>query len=181
MKNLAVGCLSLIIGLVAGAGFVFFLTSNAPKPTASIAAPAATGRPEVSVNVSAAYASSQIQQALRATGVAKNSTVTFAPPNLIHLATTIDVNALGLTLAVDANVTQSVAVQNGRVALTTNSVEVGGLTLSPSVVNSTIEPVRAQSESEINRIIQRALSGTGLRLSNIAMTTDSVTIELTSP
>ncbi len=179
MRTLFIGCLGLIIGMILGAGLVIFMSSTASKPATTIVPTAATAHPDVSISVSAAFASSQIQQVLRQSGTAKNSTVTFAAPNLIRVATSIDVNALGLSLTVDTNVAMRVAVQNRRIVLITDGVDVGGLTLSPSIINSTIEPLRTQAEGEINRVVQNALLGTNLRVSNIDITTDSITIELT--
>lgn len=180
MKTLSVGCLGLIIGLIAGAGLVLFATSNAFKPSPTVAPPADSARSEISINVSAAYAAAQVQRALRASGIAKNAAVTFAAPNLIRVATTVEVNALGIPLSVNANVAMSVAVQRGRIALTVESVDAAGFTLSPSVISSTVEPVRAQAEDEINRVVARALQGSTLHVANIRIAPDAVTVELSS-
>ncbi len=178
MRTLFVGCLGLIIGLIAGVGLVIFATSTAFAPTPTITPPVAPARPEVSITVSAAFAASQVQQALRQGGIAKNAAITFAAPNVIRLVTTVEVNVLGLPLSVNANVGMRVTVQRGRIVLTTDSVDAGGLTLSPSLINSTVEPVRAQAEDEINRIAQRALQGSNLRVANIRIAADALTIEL---
>lgn len=178
MKTFFVGCIGLIIGLVAGAGLVIFATSTAFKPTSTIAPLVASTRPDVSIAVSAPYAAVQIQQTLRQSGIAKNATVTFAAPNLIRVATTVDVNVLGIPLSLNATVAMSVSVQRGRIVMATDSVDAGGLNLSPSLINSTVEPVRVQAEDEINRVVQRALQGSNLRVSNLRVAADALTVEL---
>lgn len=179
MKTLAVGCLGLVVGLIAGAGLILFMTSAAPKPTPTVAAPITSGHPEVSITVSAAFAASQIQQAVRQSGIAKTAAVSFAAPNLIRIATNVEVSVLSVPLSIDVTVAMRVMVQKGRIVFTTDSVDAGGLTLPPSVTSSTIEPVRVQAEDEINRIVQRALQGTNLHVSNIRIAADVLTVELT--
>lgn len=178
MKSLSVGCLGLLIGLIVGAGFVVFATSTVFKPTPTSTPPVTSARPEISITVTAPFVAAQLQQALRQGGIARNASVTFAAPDLIRVATTVDVNVLGATLAVNANAAMRVSVQKGRIVLTTDSVDAAGFILAPSFVSSTVEPVRVQAEDEINRIVQRALQGTNLRVSNIRIATDALTIEL---
>jgi hypothetical protein len=180
MKTFFVGCLGLIIGMIAGAGLILFATTAAfkPTPTATVAAPLAPAHPEVSITVNAAFAASQMQHVVRQSGVAPSAAVTFAAPNLIRMATNVEVNVLGVPLSIDVTVAMRVTVQKGRIVLTTDSVDAGGLTLPPSVASS-IEPLRVQAEDEINRIVQRALQGTNLRVSSIRIAADALTIELT--
>jgi len=178
MKTISVGCLGLVIGLIVGAALVYLALYPAPKPTPSAAVPIASTRPELAINVNASYAASQIQQVIRQGGLAKNATTTFGPPNLIRVATTVDVSVLGVPLSVNATIAMRVTVQKARIVLTTDSVDAGGFAISPSLVNSTVEPGRVQAEEEINRVVQRALQGYNLRISNIRMTAEDLNIEL---
>ncbi len=181
MKTLAVGFLGLFIGLIAGLSLFFIGISTTPKqPNPPVTSPAAAARPELSVIVSAPFAAAQIQQVIRTSGIAKNATVTFAPPNLIRVATNVEVNVLGLPLSINATVSMRLTVQKGLVVLTTDSVDAGGFSMPSSVIDSTVEPVRAQAEEQINRLVQRQLQGTNLHLSNIRITADALTVELSA-
>jgi len=180
MKNLAVGCLGAVLGLIVGlalafAGAQFLQSSNStdvPMPVPPQA--------DVTITTSAAFINSQMQPAVKQSGLAKQATITLASPNLIQVAATVDANVLGLPLTVNATASMRVSVQRGRILLTVDKVDSGGVTVPQSIIGPTVEKMRAAAESQINQLVQRALQGTTLRVTNIHITPDEMIVDLTS-
>ncbi len=177
MKTLLIGCFGLIVGLLVGIAFTM-LGSNASSKPAPIAPSARSARPELAITASAPFVSSQLQQALRANGIVKNAIVTLATPNLIRIVASTDVKVLGFQITLDANVAMRLSVQNGRIVLKTDSVDMGGFPVPQGTLDSTVEQLRAQAEDQMNRVAQSALRGTNLRVSDIRMTENDMTVEL---
>ncbi len=183
MKSFLFGCVGTFIGLVLVVVLLVMLgVFNAPAtPSGLTASPVAvTGQPDISITASTQYVNTQMQKAIGQTGLVKQATANFAPPNLIRIVAPINVALLGQTLAVNVNATMSVSVQNGRAILKMEQVEAGGFNVPSSVVSSQAEPLRAQAEQQINQLILRELQGSGLSLSNIRVTSDALTIDLVS-
>ena len=61
-----------------------------------------------------------------------------------------------------------------------DSVDANGMNVPSELIGSYMETVRAQGEDQLNKLIQRGLQGTGLRLVNIRVAPEAVTIDLTS-
>jgi hypothetical protein len=181
MKDFALGCISVLIGMFLGAAIVLvsipLLNAGGiqPTPAPDTLLP---DRPAVSVTASAAFMNSQMQPVLRQSGLASQATITFAAPNLIRFAAPMRITLLGQPIQVNAMVTMSIVVKSGRTVLTVEQVEANGLTVPREVVPAAIETMRAQSEDQVNRLIQRSLQGTGLRVINIRISPDAVIVDL---
>lgn len=169
--------------MVAAIGSTLYVVGafSPPRPAATVSASSSSARPDLSITASASLVSTQLHQVLRSNEIAKNATVTFAAPNLARVAATTDVSILGFSLTLNANVTFSVSAQNGRIVIKTESVDVAGLSLGQGAFDSTVERTRAETEDQLNRVVQNALRGTNLRISNIRMSESDVTVELVSP
>jgi hypothetical protein len=180
MKEIAVGCASAMLGLVAGAVLTFgamsFLTKEA-SPVANQPIPSAS-RADVTITVSASYLNAQLQQVVKQTGFAKQATLTLVAPNIVQVIIAVETKILGQTVSGNATVRLRVSVQNGRVSLGVEKIDVSGIGVSQSLVAPMAEQLRAQAEDQINKMIQRELQGTGLRLVNLRMTPSEIAADL---
>lgn len=177
MKSILIGLIGVLIGIVLGIA-IAILGASAFSKSVPPSAVQPSGRPDLSVTASAPFVATQLEQTLRASGLAKNSTVAFAAPNLIRIAAIQDVRVLGFAISINANVMMRVTVQNGRIILKTESVDTGGIPVPQNVMDSTIEPARIQAEDQLNRLVQSGLRGTNLRVVGIRMTENEVAVEL---
>ena len=180
MKEIAIGCTSVILGLVVGIVLTFGVMALLPKESSpGMTAPlASTVRADVAVTVSANYLKAQLQQVVKQTGLAKPATLTLAAPNIVQVAVAVDTKILGQTISGNATARMRVSVQNARVLLAVEKLDVSGVGISQALVSPTIEQLRAQAEDQINRMIQRELQGTGLRLSNIRVIPSDIAADL---
>lgn len=185
MKEVAVGCVSAILGLGIGIVLMFGAMTFLPKADAPAAEKVATvvsgSRGDVTITVSAKYLNAQLQQIAKQTGLAKQVTLTLIAPNIIQVVIVVDTKILGQTFSGSATARLRVSVQNSRVALAVEKIDVSGIGVSQSLVASTVEQIRVQAEEQINRALQRELQGTGLRLSNIRITTSEIIVDLVNP
>jgi hypothetical protein len=147
--------------------------ANTPVPGAS--------RSDVTVTVGASYLNAQMQQIVKQTGLAKQATLTLVAPNLAQINATIETKILGQTISGNATARMRVLVQNGRVLLAVEKIDVSGIGVSQSLVAPVVEQFRAQAEDQINRALQRELQGTGLRLSNIRIASNEIAVDLVNP
>ncbi len=180
MKNFSIGCAGIVLGIILGIGLTIGAAQFLQKRNPPIIPPPRTERPDISVVVSAAFVNSQLQQVVREIGIVKQATVTLAAPNIIRTTTATDVSFAGQTFTVNATITLRVTVDNGRAVLIVDSIDAGGLNLAQSFVASTIERFRAAGEDQLNRVIQRELQGTGLRLVNVRITPNDLTADFSS-
>ncbi len=185
MRNLFLGCVGLILGFVGGAVVILlllWLLGLAGFPQTPETQPVLLpNRPDVSITASASFGKEQLEQAIVQSGTATSATVAFASPNLVRITSPVTVNLLGQPLSVDATVIMVLAVQRGRIILTTQSVDAGGISVSPSAFASTLERMRALGEDQLNRQMQRALQGTQLQVIGIRVSPDSITVDLNAP
>ena len=181
MKSFGAGCIGIILGLVVGIvltfGVVQLMGSSTEQPTTPLTV--ATGAPDVSVTASLPFINSQLQQAVSQSGLGKQATVTLASPNGIQVAANVDASALiGIPVTVNATMSMHVSVQNGRILLTVDKVDAGGVGVPQSLLGSTVEQMRALAENQINRMVQRALEGTTLHVVDVRVTPHAMTIDL---
>jgi len=183
MKSIAFGCLGVVLGLVVGAILAIAATQFAGsanlQPT--VAPTILTSQSDVSITASAAFMNSQLQQAVKQSGLAKQATITLAPPNLIQVATAVDASAFGLPVTVNATVALRVLVQRGRIVLEVAKVDAGGVAVAQSAIGPSVEKMRVAAENQINQLVQRALQGTALRVSNVRVTPSDLSIDLVNP
>ncbi|MBI4789641.1 MAG: hypothetical protein HY782_21640 [Chloroflexi bacterium] len=139
-----------------------------------------TDRPDLSISASAAYVNTQIQPAIRSSGIAKQATITLAAPNYVIIAAPVSIKVLGQSLQLNATTTMGLKVQNGRALLTIEKVDANGMSVPAELLVSYLEPLRAQGEDQLNRLVQRSLQGTGLRLANLRVAPEAITIDLSS-
>jgi hypothetical protein len=180
MKSLGAGCIGIVLGLIAGIVLTFGAVqlmgsgSDQPaKPTLS------AGASDVSVTASLPFINSQLRQAVEQSGLGKQATVTLVSPNVIQVAASVDASALiGIPVTVNATMSMHVSVKNGRILLTVDKVDAGGVGVPQSIMGSTVEQMRALAENQINRMVQRALEGTTLRVVDVHVTPNALTIDL---
>jgi len=180
MRDIAIGCVSAILGLVVGVALTFGAMSLEPKTDSAekVASIAGSWRSDVTVTVTASYLNAQLQQVVKQTGLAKPATLTLVAPNIVQIVVAVDTKILGQTISGNATARMRVSVQNGRALPAIEKLDVSGIGISQSHVSPTIEQLRAQAEDQINRMIQRELQGTGLRLSNIRVTPSEIAADL---
>jgi len=182
MKTLAVGCLGAIVGLVLGILLTFgawsLWTRTNPSPQSAPILDASRG--DVTLTISANYLNARLQHIVKQTGLVKQATLTLLAPDIAQINATMDAKILGQTISGSALARVRIAVQNGRVLLTIEKVDVSGIGISQSFVTPVIEQLRAQMEDQINKVIQRELQGMGLRLVNIQVMPNRVTVDLTA-
>jgi len=179
MKQLFTGCLGIILGLLIGIGVTFAalslssqqITPVEPAPTLSAA------RPDVSVSATTSFINSQIQPMIRQSGLLKQATVALDAPNIMRVVATVDVMVLGQRVTTNATATMRVAVKNNRIALAVEKIEMGNAAIPASLISGTVESLRALAEDQINRLVQRALQGTTLRLIGIAVAPNDLTMQ----
>ncbi|MCI0477848.1 MAG: DUF2993 domain-containing protein [Anaerolineales bacterium] len=183
MKDLAIGCLGAILGLVVGIALTFGAMSLLPKTDSSekVASVISGSRGDVTITVSAKYLNAQLQQLTKQTGLAKQATLTLVAPNIVQVVVAVDTKILGQTISGNAIARLRVSVQNGRVALAVEKIDVSGIGVSQSLVAPMVEQVRTQAEDQINKMIQRELQGTGLRLSNVRVAPNEIAVDLVAP
>jgi uncharacterized protein YpmS len=181
MKSFGAGCIGIILGLVVGIVLTFgafqLMGSSSEQPAS--APTSLAGIPDVSVTASLPFINSQLQQAVNQSGLGKQATVTLASPDVIQVAADVDASALiGIPVTVNATMSMHVSVQNGRILLTVDKVDAGGVDVPQSLMGSTVEQMRALAENQINRMVQRALEGTTLRVVDVRVTPNAMTIDL---
>ncbi len=182
MKSVTFGCLGAILGLVAGVILAFAagqLMGSSAQPIDRPTSPPAS-QSAVSITASAAFLNSQLQQAARTSGLGRQASITLASPNLVQVAGTVDVSVLGVPLTVGATISMRVIAQRGRILLTVDRIDAGGITVPQSTIGPEVEKMRAAVENEINVLVQRALQGTSLRVSNIRVTPSDMSVDLVS-
>ena len=179
MRGLGIGCLGALLGLILGviltiAAGLFFGTGVASNP---VVPPAPSGQPDVTVVTSAAFLNTQFQTALKQSKLANQGMIAFASPNSARIAMPIDVTVLGQALSANTTVSLHVIVQNGRIVVVVDSVDVAGMNGAGALVKQPVEKARALLEDQINRLMQQTLKGTGLVLVNVTAATDNVTLQ----
>lgn len=175
MKSVGMGCLGIGLGVIVGIGLAFGANALFAGRAPNIAAPTLLpGQPDLTVTTSAAYLNTLVQPLARATGLARQATLSFSTPNLCRAVVVSD---LGTALTLNATITMRVAVQNGRITLTVQDTQVSGTSIAQVVVAQQVEKIRAQAEEQINRQLQRAVQGTGMRLVGIAFTPSEVMLQ----
>ncbi len=179
MKSLGVGCLGVLMGLVVGVILVlgtslFMGTRGLGNP---LVQPVDSGQPDVTVVTSAAFLNTEFQAAVRQNNLARSATISFSEPNAARISIPVNVTLLGQSMAVDATVSARAIVQNGRVVVIVDNIDVAGVNITGSLVKQPVERVRALLEDEINRLMQQELEGTGFRLINLNASPDSVTLQ----
>lgn len=181
MRQLFTGCLGIILGLLIGVGVTYAVLSMSSKQITPVG-PAPTlsaARPDVSVSASATFVNSQVQQMVRQSGLLKQATVTLDAPNIVRVAATVDVTVLGQRVTANATATMRVAVKSNRIALTVEKIDTGNAMIPVALVSGTVETLRALAEDEINRLVQRTLQGTNMRVVNVRVTPNDMTLDLT--
>jgi hypothetical protein len=181
MKWITVGCVSALVGLIVGVVVMFGASSLASQNHVSSVMPVPSTRADVSVTANVTFVNSQIQQTLRQSGLFKQANISFEAPNLFAVAGIVETTFLGQTISVNAIVRMRVQVRDSRAVFTIEQVDVAGFNVPQAAINSLVERSRAQAEDQVNQLIQRSLQGTTLRLSNIRITSDAMTIDLVSP
>ncbi len=179
MKEIAIGCVSAILGLMLGAALGFGVSRLVPSASApTIPAPiAAPGQADVSVVLSAAFLNAQMQQVAKPSGI-KSLSITLAAPNVMQAVAVVETSVLGQKISVNVRARTRVTVQSGRIRLTVEQVETSGVSVPSSLVNSTVETLRVQAETQVNLLVQRALQGTSLRVTGVVITPNDVTFLL---
>ena len=183
MKSLALGCVSIVVGIFIGALLILLVAPALSvggldkAPADSVVAPS---RSDLTISASAPFVNAQIQPAIRQSGIAKEATITFAAPNFVIMSAPVSVKLLGQTIQVSATTTLGLKVQNGRAVLTIEKVDANGFSVPPELLASYTENLRAQGEDQINRLVQRGLQGTTLRLTGIRVSSDAITMDLSS-
>ncbi|MBI5034089.1 MAG: hypothetical protein HZB51_26510 [Chloroflexi bacterium] len=182
MKQLAGGCVGAIMGLIVGivltfAAMTFMTRQNVPAVTATTPTP---GRSDVSITANATFINSQIQQTIRQSGLLKQASVTLASPNIIQINAAVDTTILGQRITANPTAIMRVAVKNNRIALSVEKIDTGNAAVPTSLMSGTTETLRAQAEDVINRQIQRALQGTSMKIVNVRMTPNEMTLDLVS-
>lgn len=181
MKQFGIGCLVAVVGVVVGAlvtfGLLQLMASSYVPPPAPILPSAQS---DVSITASAAFINAQLQQAVKQSGLAKQATITLASPNVIQVVAPVDASAFGFPITVNATVSLRVLVQRGRVVLAIEKVDAGGVALAQSMLGPAVEKMRASAEDQLNRLVQRALQGSGLSISNVRVTPVDLTVDLMS-
>jgi len=176
---LAVICviLGLCLGVAATAGFFSVgirqtLATPAPPPNGVYA--------DLSVVATAPFVNSQIQQAIKSSGLLKQASLVFESPNIVRIIAAVDTTILGQRVTANPTATMRVTVKNNRIILTVEKIDTGNPAIPSSVVSGAVETLRAQAEDQINRLVQRALQGTTLRVNNVRITSNDLTIDLVS-
>lgn len=181
MRQVAIGCAGAIVSLIIGVALTVGFFSIDSRSTIETPMPVPSGlSKDVSISASAAFLNAQIQQAVRQTNLLKQATVTLNAPNIVQVVAVVDVTILGQRINTNVTVTMRVTVRNNRIALTVEKVDTGSVPVPQSMINSNIESLRAQAENQINAVAQRALNGTGLRLSNVRITPSEMIVDLLS-
>ncbi len=182
MRSFGFGCIGTALGLILGAMLAFgsLQVTGATQAQSTVTPTPVVSQPDVTVTVSAAFLNSQLRQAARQIGMPQPTSLTLASPNLMQVTTSVDVSILGIPATVDANVSTRVSVQRGRIVLTVDKVSSGGIDIPQSLLGADVEKMRATAENQVNRLVQVALQGTGLHVTNVRMTPDAMSIDLSS-
>ncbi len=182
MRQVAVGCVSAIIGLIVGVILMLGATQVLSKTdTPNIPAPIpSSSRTDVSITPSAAFVNSQLSQAVRQSGLAKQATIALDAPNVVQVTATIETSILGQRVSVNATARMRVSVKGGRILLAVEKVDTGNTLIPQSLIAPTVENLRVQAENQINLLVQRSLQGTSLRVTNVRITPNDVTVDLVS-
>ncbi len=182
MKSFVLGCSSLFVGVLLGAAVVFVvmytLNARAPARQPVNEAVLLPDRPDVTITASSTFLKPQLEQVIVKTGLVKQADVSLIAPNIVQVKSPVALSLFGQSMNVDATVKMLVSVQRGKIVLTAGDVEASGFTVSPSVLGSDFERVRAAAEAEINREAQRSLQGTRLAVSNVRVAADALSVDL---
>jgi hypothetical protein len=179
MKSLGVGCLSTLLGLLLGVLLVlgvnlFMGTRVLSSP---VVQPVDSGQPDITVVTSAGFLSAQFQAAVKQNNLARQATIAFSEPNAARIVMPVAVTLLGQPLTLNTTVSVHALAQNGRIVLIVDAVDIAGVNVAASLVKQPVEQARSLLESEINRVMQQELQGTGFRLIGLNASPDSVTLQ----
>lgn len=184
MRTAAFGCMSALIGVMIGALLVLTAALmvapglfQAKPPDDTVLLP---DRPAVSVTASTQYLAQLMQPEIAKTGIARQATISLAPPNLIRIHSIEDFNLLGETVSVATTVTLGMTVQNGRIIVSVVGADAGGIEVPPELLRPLVEQLRAQGEQQVNAFVQQSLQGSRLRLSSIRIVAEGLTLNLDS-
>ena len=181
MKQLATGCVSLVLGLIIGMVLMFAAMTFMTRQVAAIATPTPMAtRSDVSITANATFINSQIQQTLRQSGLLKQATVALDSPNIIQINAVVETTILGQRISARPTATMRVAVKNNRVTLSVEKIDTGNAAVPSSIMSGTAETLRAQAEDLINRQVQRALQGTNMKVVDVRMTPSEMTLDFVS-
>ncbi len=182
MKQIAIGCVSLALGLIVGIILTFAaMTLMTRQNVSAVTAPTPLAtRSDVSITANATFINSQIQQTVRQSGLLKQASVTLDSPNIIKINAAVDTTILGQRITANPTAIMRVTVKSNRIVLNVEKIDTGNAAVPASVMSGTTETLRAQAEDVINRQITRALQGTSMKLVNVRMTPNEMTMDLVS-
>ncbi len=180
LKAFTVGCLGVVLGVLIGAASVVGVLLAVSPNVAQDIPILTSSQPDISVTVNSNVINSQTQPLIRQTGLLNQAAVILAAPNVIQVNGVTNLMILQQPVAINTTTTMRVSVRNGRVVLTVDKVDAGGIDLPASLYAQVVERNRAQIEDQLNRMMQRALQGLALHLSNIAVTPDGITLQFKS-
>lgn len=182
MKNSVLGCCGVILGIILGAIIMVFalpfvnLNALAREPVTQ--EQLLPNRADVTITASNSFINPQLEQAIVKSGLAKQAHVSLVAPNLIRVASPVNISFLGQLITVDATVQMAVGVQGGRITLTTDKVEASGFGVPPSALGQDFERQRTAAEDEINREAQQTLEGTRLVISDVRVAPAGLSVDL---
>ncbi|MBI3914046.1 MAG: hypothetical protein HY327_07655 [Chloroflexi bacterium] len=171
--------MGILIGVALAFGANFFMQSDAKTFAVTPAPPINSAKTDVSIVIAANYLNTQFKQLIPKNTVIKQPSVALAAPNILKLTGVFDLTLGGQRVSANATISMQVAVQKGRVVLTVDKIEAGGVNVPSSFIGSALDSIRAPMEDQINSVIANSLKGTALKLTNVRATANDLTIDLT--
>lgn len=180
LRIIVLGIVALVgIGACALAGT--FITAPTATPQTSVQGapplqPAATqpsDNADMTVTLSERYLNRTIAQGLAQGGQVQSAELD------IHSGAIVDVNAVvqvNSQLRLSPKVTMLLEVQNGRIVVTVQKVDVGGFGVPNSLIEPQVAQLKETAETNLNAQLANLAASTGLKLQVLSTTENSLTL-----
>lgn len=130
--------------------------------------------PDMSLTLGERFLNSQVIKAMPNDGTVRNVSLDVHPGNRAEVRATVDVNILGAIVTVNPTAAVTMRVENGRIVISVEKVNVGGVNVPSALVAPQVNKLKATAENELDSQLATIEANTGLRLSAMTSTEDSL-------
>ncbi len=128
---------------------------------------------DMSVTLSERFLNKQIIKGIPNTGEISNAQLDLHAGDLADVTATVQVNRL---LTVQPKISVKLAVQNGRIVIEVQRVDVGGIGIPDSLIQAQVAQLKQTAEEELNKQFAELEKSTGLKLHSLSTTENSLTL-----
>ncbi len=174
------GCLTgIVFGLVLAGAMVFassFFSAGTELPLLPAAVP---GSPDVTLTMGQNYLNDQARAWMASKGMNFGDvSIVLHAPNKADINSTFELNILGQSLTIRPKASFHFAVNAGHLVLVLDGVNVAGFQVPQNLVDQQFSSLQQYAQDQINGELDSAAAATGLRLSGVEATDNSLILKL---